>query len=253
MESENPDDRQRIAAAEEQKKRKRSESNKKYREKIKKERKQAQSKTVQNESSRCKAQLESFEKSVMKPFLDEACKFSKLVLETGESSGHAIEAVEKQTDLMNSLSWELLKTTFNEHRELYIASEAQHAQEKVTLLKLHAQEMAATEDHHAQEMAEMAAAAALHAREMDAAGIVGFETQYGTFHVKLLPDCAPHSISYVLELLASRHCVGCHFYRAESRGKSWDLEGNHIEHSLYQIFVSLSTPSRPILDFPFDR
>uniref|UniRef100_A0A6N2MG37 Uncharacterized protein n=1 Tax=Salix viminalis TaxID=40686 RepID=A0A6N2MG37_SALVM len=169
MESENPDDRQRIAAAEEQKKRKRSESNKKYREKIKKERKQAQSKTVQNESSRCKAQLESFEKSVMKPFLDEACKFSKLVLETGESSGHAIEAVEKQTDLMNSLSWELLKTTFNEHRELYIASEAQHAQEKVTLLKLHAQEMAATEDHHAQEMAEMAAAAALHAREMDAA------------------------------------------------------------------------------------
>uniref|UniRef100_A0A6N2MFL2 Uncharacterized protein n=1 Tax=Salix viminalis TaxID=40686 RepID=A0A6N2MFL2_SALVM len=158
-----------MLAAEEQKKRKRSESNKKYREKIKKERKQAQSKTVQNESSRCKAQLESFEKSVMKPFLDEACKFSKLVLETGESSGHAIEAVEKQTDLMNSLSWELLKTTFNEHRELYIASEAQHAQEKVTLLKLHAQEMAATEDHHAQEMAEMAAAAALHAREMDAA------------------------------------------------------------------------------------
>ncbi|KAJ6955101.1 hypothetical protein NC652_006519 [Populus alba x Populus x berolinensis] len=64
-------------------------------------------------------------------------------------------------------------------------------------------------------------------------GIVGFETQYGTFHVKLLPDCAPHSISYILELLASRHCVGCHFYRAESRGKSWDPEGNHIEHAPY--------------------
>ncbi|KAG6784609.1 hypothetical protein POTOM_010307 [Populus tomentosa] len=64
-------------------------------------------------------------------------------------------------------------------------------------------------------------------------GIVGFETQYGTFHVKLLPDCAPHSISCILELLASRHCVGCHFYRAESRGKSWDPEGNHIEHAPY--------------------
>ncbi|CAK7347771.1 unnamed protein product [Dovyalis caffra] len=64
-------------------------------------------------------------------------------------------------------------------------------------------------------------------------GIVGLETEYGTIHVKLLPDCAPHSISYILELLASRHCVGCHFYRAESRGKSWDSEGNHIEHAPY--------------------
>ncbi|KAB5569002.1 hypothetical protein DKX38_002795 [Salix brachista] len=109
MESENPDDRQRIAAAEEQKKRKRAESNKKYYQKIKKESKQAQLKTVQNECSRCKAQLESYEKSVMKPLLDEACKFRKLVLEPGESSGHAIEAFEKQTDLVNSLSWELLK------------------------------------------------------------------------------------------------------------------------------------------------
>jgi hypothetical protein len=70
--------------------------------------------------------------------------------------------------------------------------------------------------------------------------------------VQLLPDCAPHSISYILELLASRHCVGCHFYRAESRGKSWDPEGNPIEHvrSKYQVL------SRPIEEpgcLPIDK
>ncbi|KAJ6404763.1 hypothetical protein OIU84_012852 [Salix udensis] len=57
------------------------------------------------------------------------------------------------------------KLTFNELNELYIASVAQHAQEKVTLLKLHAQEMAATVARHAQ---EMAAAKDHHAQEMAA-------------------------------------------------------------------------------------
>ncbi|KAI5564166.1 hypothetical protein BDE02_14G041400 [Populus trichocarpa] len=64
-------------------------------------------------------------------------------------------------------------------------------------------------------------------------GIIGLETEYGTLHLKLLPGCAPHSISYILDLLVSHHCVGCHFYRAESRGKSWDSEGNHIEQAPY--------------------
>jgi hypothetical protein len=46
--------------------------------------------------------------------------------------------------------------------------------------------------------------------------------------------------------------VGCHFYRAESRGKSWDPEGNHIEHvrSKYQVL------SRPIEEpgcLPIDK
>lgn len=48
------------------------------------------------------------------------------------------------------------------------------------------------------------------------------------FYLQLLPECAPHSVSYILELLATRNCAGCHFYRAESRGSAWDLEGNHI-------------------------
>lgn len=47
--------------------------------------------------------------------------------------------------------------------------------------------------------------------------------------LQLLPDCAPLSVNYILELLGMRHCAGCHFYRAESRGSNWDLEGNHIK------------------------
>ncbi|KAK9984813.1 hypothetical protein SO802_034338 [Lithocarpus litseifolius] len=62
-------------------------------------------------------------------------------------------------------------------------------------------------------------------------GIVGLETEYGTLHIKLFPDCAPHSVTYILELLTLRHCAGCQFYRAESRGHSWDSEGNHIKNA----------------------
>ncbi|KAK9273725.1 hypothetical protein L1049_018535 [Liquidambar formosana] len=62
-------------------------------------------------------------------------------------------------------------------------------------------------------------------------GIVGLETQYGILHIKLYPDCAPHSVAYILELLALRHCAGCQFYRAENRSSSWDSKGNHIENA----------------------
>ncbi|KAJ9173301.1 hypothetical protein P3X46_016452 [Hevea brasiliensis] len=62
-------------------------------------------------------------------------------------------------------------------------------------------------------------------------GIVGLETDYGTLHIKLFPDCAPHSVAYILELLALRHCAGCEFFRAESRGQSWDSEGKHIKNA----------------------
>ncbi|KAK1561176.1 hypothetical protein Q3G72_035220 [Acer saccharum] len=64
-------------------------------------------------------------------------------------------------------------------------------------------------------------------------GIVGLETEYGVLRVKLLPDCAPLSVSYILELLAQRHCAGCQFYRAESRGHNWDPEGNHIKNASF--------------------
>jgi len=47
--------------------------------------------------------------------------------------------------------------------------------------------------------------------------------------VQLYPDCAPYSVAYILELLALRHCAGCRFYRAEGRGESWDVKGNHIK------------------------
>ncbi|XP_059442562.1 uncharacterized protein LOC132174859 [Corylus avellana] len=62
-------------------------------------------------------------------------------------------------------------------------------------------------------------------------GIVGLETEYGTLHIKLFPDCAPHSVLYILELLTLRHCAGCKFYRAETRGHSWDSDGNHIKNT----------------------
>ncbi|KAK9076605.1 hypothetical protein SSX86_004939 [Deinandra increscens subsp. villosa] len=58
--------------------------------------------------------------------------------------------------------------------------------------------------------------------------IVKMETNYGTLHIKLLPECAPRSFMYILELLTMRHCVGCQFYRAEGRGQSWDTKGNHL-------------------------
>ncbi|KAL3817967.1 hypothetical protein ACJIZ3_003872 [Penstemon smallii] len=64
-------------------------------------------------------------------------------------------------------------------------------------------------------------------------GIVGLETEYGTLHIKLLPDCSPYSVAYILELLALRHCAGCQLYRAESRGQSWDMRGNHIKDTLF--------------------
>uniref|UniRef100_A0A2P2J5T9 Uncharacterized protein MANES_01G089800 n=1 Tax=Rhizophora mucronata TaxID=61149 RepID=A0A2P2J5T9_RHIMU len=67
-------------------------------------------------------------------------------------------------------------------------------------------------------------------------GIVGLQTEYGTLHIKLFPDCAPHSVAYILELLPLHHCAGCQFYRAESRGQSWDSEGNHMKN--VRLFLS---------------
>ncbi|KAK7295255.1 hypothetical protein RJT34_18161 [Clitoria ternatea] len=64
-------------------------------------------------------------------------------------------------------------------------------------------------------------------------GIVGLETDHGILRVELLPECAPHSVAYILELLALPHCVGCQIHRAESRGSFWDSKGNHIEKAPY--------------------
>ncbi|KAL2472537.1 peptidyl-prolyl cis-trans isomerase [Abeliophyllum distichum] len=64
-------------------------------------------------------------------------------------------------------------------------------------------------------------------------GIVGLQTEYGTLHIKLFPECSPQSVAYILELLALRHCAGCHFFRAESRGQSWDTIGNHVKDASF--------------------
>ncbi|XP_022924407.1 uncharacterized protein LOC111431919 [Cucurbita moschata] len=63
-------------------------------------------------------------------------------------------------------------------------------------------------------------------------GIVRVETEYGSFRMKLFPDCAPHSVNFILELLALG-CVGCQFHRAESRGSFWFSNGDHVENAPY--------------------
>lgn len=77
--------------------------------------------------------------------------------------------------------------------------------------------------------------------------------------MQLLPDSAPLSVAYMLELLGSRHCVGCQFHRAESRGTHWDTEGNHIENAPYGygppfalIQGSLETHSITFKDIPLE-
>lgn len=62
-------------------------------------------------------------------------------------------------------------------------------------------------------------------------GNVALETRHGKIHIKLLPDCAPQSVAYILKLQRLRHCAGCKFYRAEKRGNNWDIDGNHISKS----------------------
>lgn len=64
-------------------------------------------------------------------------------------------------------------------------------------------------------------------------GIIGLETEYGTLHIKLLPECSPNSVWQILEMLKLRHCAGCQFYRAEGRGRLWDSHGNHITDASY--------------------
>ncbi|XP_068635979.1 uncharacterized protein [Aristolochia californica] len=86
-------------------------------------------------------------------------------------------------------------------------------------------------------------------------GIIALETKYGNLHVKLFPDCAPHSVAYIFELLDSRHCAGCQFYRAEGRGSSWDSEGNHIADAPFGppfalIQGTLETQGTPFKEIP---
>lgn len=47
--------------------------------------------------------------------------------------------------------------------------------------------------------------------------------------LQLLPECSPHSVINILELLGIRHCAGCQFFRAEARGQVWDAHGDHIK------------------------
>lgn len=60
-------------------------------------------------------------------------------------------------------------------------------------------------------------------------GIVALEIPHGVIRIKLLPECAPLSVTYILELLTLRHCAGCQIYRAESRGALWDDKGDLVK------------------------
>lgn len=54
-------------------------------------------------------------------------------------------------------------------------------------------------------------------------------------YLQLFPECAPHSVFYILELSQLHHSPGSHFYRAESRGSYWDLKGNHVANVCFLI------------------
>ncbi|KQK24187.1 uncharacterized protein LOC100821550 [Brachypodium distachyon] len=64
-------------------------------------------------------------------------------------------------------------------------------------------------------------------------GIVGLETNLGTLHIQLLPDFAPRSVDYFIELLGLHNCAGCRFYRAEGRGHLWDAKGEHVKNAAF--------------------
>jgi hypothetical protein len=60
---------------------------------------------------------------------------------------------------------------------------------------------------------------------------VPFPNTYMQFHcIQLLPDCAPRSVDYFIELLGLHNCAGCRFYRAEGRGHLWDAQGDSIKN-----------------------
>ncbi|KAJ6738754.1 hypothetical protein OIU74_003681 [Salix koriyanagi] len=180
MESENPDDdHQRVEAAVEQKKRKRAESDKRYREKIKEN-----TRNTKEEAGELKKKLETNLKKILlhwrgfgRTFDGKHSTCRKECRGSTSYSTEVLEGVPNPMESSMSLNGSVMsgsfkpyeslpdayKLAFNELKELYIASEAQHTQEKVTLLELHALEMAAAAAQHKQ---EMVAAAARHAQEM---------------------------------------------------------------------------------------
>ncbi|XP_034905653.1 uncharacterized protein [Populus alba] len=99
--NENPSDHQRLEAADAKRKRK-QEIDKKSREKKRKKQENnvKQLKTLQDECSSYKGQLDLC-KSLMEPF-------GKFVQELGESGGHTRDTVEKQTDMVNEC-WDIIK------------------------------------------------------------------------------------------------------------------------------------------------
>lgn len=60
--------------------------------------------------------------------------------------------------------------------------------------------------------------------------ITASKLSFGLKFMQLRPDCAPHSVAYILELLQVPHYAGCQFYRAENRGSFWDSQGNHVKN-----------------------
>lgn len=65
---------------------------------------------------------------------------------------------------------------------------------------------------------------------------------------QLLPECAPNSVFYILELLAQPHCIGCQIHRAESRGSLWDSAGNHIKRVRFIMLITIKLHIFRIID-----
>eukprot|EP00850_Spirogloea_muscicola_P004828 SM000021S06461 [mRNA] locus=s21:404190:405905:- [translate_table: standard] len=61
----------------------------------------------------------------------------------------------------------------------------------------------------------------------------------GDIRVKLRPEWAPATVSYLRDLLQLRHCTGCRFYRAEDLGAAWAADGIPVNGVLRQDMASV--------------
>ncbi|CAK9196112.1 unnamed protein product [Sphagnum jensenii] len=88
-------------------------------------------------------------------------------------------------------------------------------------------------------------------------GVIELETERGVVHIQLMPDCAPRSVAYIIELLRLRHCSDCVLYRAEGRAEFWDAQGNHISKTAfgppYAVLQGiLAAQGVPLKDIPME-
>ncbi|XP_073263537.1 uncharacterized protein [Populus alba] len=111
-----------------------------------------------------------------------------------------------------SLPDECNQLAYNQLKELYIASEVRHAQEKAALIERHAKEMAATEARHSHHL-EMAATEARHAHPLEMAAT---EARHA-HHLEMAATEARHSHHLEMAATEARHAHPLEMAATEAR------------------------------------